>query len=554
MTAYILLWLCAVLLICPPAAFLAGLLLQQAAAIDPPRLLHVSLLAAAVLTTALFPAGKKQLAEMLTSCRPDRLQLGIVVCFALLVALPRCAAIGPDLPVAVYDDNWHLQKAVSVFATFPDLKHYLFPDRDLSYYFYAYMIPAAVYSIKTGLNLKAVWGAYVFTVALCVSYLLLVCFNAFLPQRGRSRLLFALAITALGGLHEWPCIVTSWITARPNWHTEWWATAMGLSTQISSLYSTDFWAPQHACGLALFGPVFYLLQKTGPRIKSGLLCGLLVGIQAGFSVYVALFTGIFFLLYLAAGRCPGLKERIMSGALFGAGLAASLAPLAPRFIGQQGTLFWAANVSRVPHYLLFLAVEFGALIILYALYAFPAADDRGRAGADRRVHTLFILLTCGMLFCFQSRGFNVFSYRSMLPAQVLLYWAAARSWEGTARLSPLLRRAVIAMLYVQMTGFVPELMAMTKKHLDCRSASLRLPGDILSINSRAGFTDVFTIPYRRGISGPALNVYLHHIFRLKDVPLRFYCEGKIDRNNLVYLNSAAISALNAACRERRLPP
>lgn len=59
----------------------------------------------------------------------------------------------------------------------------------------------------------------------------------------------------------------------------------------------------------------------------------------------------------------------------------------------------------------------------------------------------------------------------------------------------------------------------------------------------------YDIPYRQGVNQVTLNTSLYNIFRLKDVSRVFFCEGKLDNNNLVYLNVRGVETLQQLCRE-----
>jgi hypothetical protein len=470
-----------------------------------------------------------------------------VFLFAFLVAFPRFAAISPGIPAAVYDDQWHLQKIVSVFGTFPDFKHYLFPGLKFSYYFYAYIIPAVAYTLKTGLNLKMVWAFYIFAAAISLSTLLLLCFNAFLPASGKVRTVFALSITFMGGLHEWPYVFYAWFTGLKNWHTEWWAKDIGLNMQVSSFYSTHFWAPQHVCGLAIFGLIFYMLQKMESKKKAGFACGLLLGIQAGFSVYVAIFSLLYILLYILFRLWKQWKEYVSMGTFLFAGMCITLLPIFKYFIDKEGTIFFVGDVLLIPHYVLFLVVEFGAMLVLFYFYGLGVFGAEDRMDRDGRIHVVFIIVTFVLLFCFQSKGFNVLSYRSILPAQILFYFSGSLMIDRLKNKSYFLKYAVMVLLCIQMAGFIPEMLAMTKKNIDCRKSTFRLPDNIVRINAQAPFTEIFTIPYK-DVDSITLNISIHNIFRLKDVSERFFCEGKVDTNNMVYLSNKGIETIKRACR------
>lgn len=163
--------------------------------------------------------------------------------------------------------------------------------------------------------------------------------------RARKELFFAGMLTFMGGLREWPYPLYAWSEGFQNWHTEWWAREIGFYLQISSFYSTHFWAPQHVCGLALFGLLFYVLRTMAHGARAGFVCGLLLGIQAGFSVYVAIFSGLYVFLYICTGLFKSCKQYTCMGILLATGFSLAVLPLAPYFIGKQGTIFWGAKIA-----------------------------------------------------------------------------------------------------------------------------------------------------------------------------------------------------------------
>jgi hypothetical protein len=212
-------WSAAITLLVPPLSFVLGRILNPLTAWQPHGLLQRTCLCAGVAVTAGLAAAVRRYGRHLQGLELTFGQILCAVLFALAVALPRLTALAPDLPVAVYDDSWHMQKAVSVMGSFPHLRHYLFPDLSFSYYFYAYSIPAALYSTAPGLNLKLIWALYVLCVSCSVTALLCICGNALVPRETGQRLFFTLCITFLGGLHEWPHFMASLLHGRPNWHT-----------------------------------------------------------------------------------------------------------------------------------------------------------------------------------------------------------------------------------------------------------------------------------------------------------------------------------------------
>jgi hypothetical protein len=540
------LWIAAILLFVPPLTCTLGRMKALLPAFTPPTLLSVCFVTASVMVTALFVFIIKRIGPQLRHYLPTPAQTAIVVLFGVCITVPRLIALGPDMPLAVYDDNWHYQKIVSIFSSFPDVSHYLFPELKLSYYFYGYVIPAAVYSMKTAINLKIIWVSYLFVVILALYMLIVTCFNTLLPRTHSARTLFALMITFLGGLHEWPGLIAAMIKGLPDWHTEWWAQSIGLDLQVSSLYTASFWAPQHICGLAVFA-LIVLLLNTSQRAWPYLLCGLLAGIQAGFSAYVALATVIYVLLWLVRPASGHFRARLVNAACFGAGCVLAIAPIAHCFIGRQDSIIFDPRISLTTEYLFFLFVEFGVLLILFGMYCVNR-----RNSSDSRtsffVDAAFIAIVFTLLFCVKSSGFNVFSYRILLPVQVLLGLYAVLQLEQIKHRKGTLKIVIMALLGLQLTGFAPEMLAMAKKHYDVRISTIRLPKTVVTINQSRALTDVIAMPYTPDIDSVWIfNTLINNMFRQKNIDKRYFCKGTLDPNNLVYLNSEDTAILQTAC-------
>ncbi len=547
-------WLSAILLFVPPLAFILGAACAGISPLEPPVLLQACCLAAVVLVSAFLFVFKKKLARILEPCRPTPAQVFIALCFAFVITVPRLIASQAALPEAIHDDPWHYQKIVSVFATFPALKHFLFPEFDFGYYFYAYMLPAAAYTLKTGLNLKMLWAVYTGLTAGCLTLFVILCINGCLPRSAIAKTFFALLVTAGGGLHEWPVMIRAWMSGAGNWHTEWWAQGMGLDMQVSNFYSTYFWAPQHAHGLALFALVFAFLMRAGDTMRVWFVCGLLLGLEAGFSVYAALFSSLFAGCLLLVGMWARPKEQLARAACLAAGLGLGILPVAGFYLDMKGSLGFTVPLKQLPVYGLFYVAEFGVLLVLFVLYCkrvFAARDDGSRQG---RCIVLFIALSFIAIVCLKSSGFNIISYRGMLPAQLLLAFTGALVIARPAHQARgFLWWAATALLCLQLTAFVPELLAMTKRCLDCRRSPFRLQENVVRINAEEPLAAVVDIPYRPGVSTMQLNVLLNNIFRPKNVAKEYFCEGTLYGNNLVYLGQTDQEALKRACNgsERR---
>ncbi len=90
--------------------------------------------------------------------------------------------------------------------------------------------------------------------------------------------------------------------------------------------------------------------------------------------------------------------------------------------------------------------------------------------------------------------------------------------------------------------------AMTKKHYDVRTSTLRLPKTVVTINQSRALTDVIAIPYTPDIDSIWIfNTLINNMFRQKNIDKRYFCKGTLDPNNLVYLNSEDTAILQTAC-------
>jgi hypothetical protein len=275
---------------------------------------------------------------------------------------------------------------------------------------------------------------------------------------------------------------------------------------------------------------------------------MLLGIQAGFSLQVAFFSGLYLVLYVLIGLPRDPKRSTALAFCCMPGLALTLLPIAGSFLDKGGTVFFSGSVALLARYMLFLFVEFGGLLVLVALYCYGVLRRRVPPDHCARANILFVIATVVILFCVQSKGFNVFYYRGMLPAQIIISFMAVMGLAGLTGKRAFFHALVNICLVVQITSFVPEMLAVAKRSLDARSSTFRLPEEIIRINRQAPLTETISIPYRMDVDGFVLNTYVNNIFRMKDAARQFYCEGRIDSNNLVYLDNKGAQSLRAACK------
>lgn len=538
-------WGCGLLVLGSPATFVLGRTLAAVWPARPPVVLSVSWVVVVVGAMAAGWLWRSQLRELVVVGRLDWVQWVLLVVFIAVVTGPRFVGLDTGLPVAVYDDHWHLQKMASVMGSFPDLRHFLFPDLRLSYYFYAYLAPSACHALAPLVPLRVCWAVFVGVTAACVWLFMIVVLN---PQLGRSRAArrgFALGLTLLGGLHEWPWLIRTVAAGSGEMHSEWWARSIGVDAQISSPFSTAFWAPQHALGLAIFVVVYRLIRnRPEATVRTGLLAGALLGVLAGFSVYVGLSAA----LYVALWGCQLLRRSPGHGlavlAATAAGFGAAVAPILGYLVGRSGNIGLVFDLGTVAVWPIFLVVELGVLLPLFITYL---VNDRGLdASVDRWRDGVFVAVLLLMPIVLRSEGINVISYRALLPAQLVLILLAAAAVDVTKGWPGWCRRSMAGVAVVQAAAFIPEATAMTWLQLDARHRS-RLPDSILRINADSPLDEVVKIPFQPGVSTRELSANVLHIYRIKDLDRTWYCAGLVEDNHLVYLNEDDLAALDRGC-------
>jgi hypothetical protein len=222
-------------------------------------------------------------------------------------------------------------------------------------------------------------------------------------------------------------------------------------------------------------------------------------------------------------------------------------------MGRQDSLVFAPRFSLAAQYLLFVSVEFGVLLILLAMYCISWRKRTDRC-TSFFADTAFIATMFILLFCLKSSGFNVLSYRMLLPAQLLLGLYAVLQLEHIKHRKGVLKPVVITMLGLQLTGSAPEMIAMAKNHYDVRISTVRLPKAVVAINQTRALNDCISIPYASELNSAwRFNTLINNMFRQKNIDKRYFCIGTLDPNNLVYLNKKDSAMLRKACETAQSP-
>ena len=92
------------------------------------------------------------------------------------------------------------------------------------------------------------------------------------------------------------------------------------------------------------------------------------------------------------------------------------------------------------------------------------------------------------------------------------------------------------------------MIAMAKNHYDVRTSTMRLPKTVVAINQTRALNDVIAMPYVPELNSAwRFNTLINNMFRQKNIDKRYFCNGTLDPNNLVYLNSEDSKLLHTAC-------
>lgn len=460
-TATVMAWLALSVLLGPPAlVFLSGI---APALTRPDRLLSV--LAAISCAVGLgglalrrcglacelsFSSAEQSCATdgAVCECRIARATWALcVLLLPVLLILPRVNLLwsapgAPPVP-AIPDDYWHVSEIAAVAATGIPPGHYLEPAAPLSFYYGAWVLPAAACRAMGGaLAVREALAVHAFVVQLV--FVAAVAFV--LRRRARhpaARAFGLLSLAFLGGLDAW--FVPAGV------HCEWWQLRIGWlasNIQVSNMVTHLMWVPHHVQAGAAVLAGWIVATETGPgaeRTKAAAL-GLLGAAAAGASAFVALSGGVLVVTgFLSAGTADR-RRAFLRVAVPAALLAAVLAlPLARIYLGREPLLrpspFRILFSGRIVLDKLLtlpllpvvgpgvLAIELGLVFVLFVLWS--VRDRPWRSGRwEARVLFWFPAAYCALIFLVSAKGANNFSTRGMLPAQTLMLIAAARHADG----------------------------------------------------------------------------------------------------------------------------
>lgn len=296
--------------------------------------------------------------------------------------------------------------------------HPFFPSAHLSYYYGYYLLPAAISSVFN-LDLSRVFFFYLlfttFIVLLIVVRLSLALFKSWYQR------LLALTLFIFGtGLDIIPTLIQAKAGILTANHIEFWSQILNLNNfLVNNLYTALLWVPQHTLpGIVVLATGLLLLKEKQTSVVWLVLASWFCVISSTFvSVSLFIWCGLSF-LFLPRTR----------GALTVSGLL-SLFLLYPYLIALsgRGSLFsfgfymtpfrYLAVFPAWLNYLLTFITEYGLIILALPIYFLIRRKNNQKEAA---LVTLAVSLPILLGLFIRSAGFNDYSMRSVLPAQMAL--------------------------------------------------------------------------------------------------------------------------------------
>ncbi len=379
-----------------------------------------------------------------------------VVGFAALVNLPRIEMLvhGDQAVVAAtHDEYWHVAELTSLARSGIPPRHYLFPDSNLVYYYWSWVLPATVANAFAGhvalARSLAVHGFTQVAVFLALAYVLI-------RANTRSQLARALGMgffSLIGGFDYFTTMV----------HVEQWQGQvrwLHSDLELSAFPTLYVYVPQHLAGgfAFLIGLIIWRNVRASRRAKAVVL-GVLLAFAFGTSAYVFMFAvlalliwgllykqavfrrgmwatlGLTVALFLVGGWRQGLLSLSHSGNIV---LNNFRVPLVESFLGvTTGSVDW---VDRTLTLAAFPVVGSGIMLIEYGLVFaiyFRWLVSRGwRApGVWRKFGAVFPILSLFLVFLLRDDGGGgSFGMRGFIPAQIIVALLAAEAvdhWDLT---------------------------------------------------------------------------------------------------------------------------
>jgi hypothetical protein len=436
-----------------------------------PSLAHIIILSLVLLTIGflLRVARKNPLVEFRPrnggAWPPSRaewiLACGFVLGFAALVSLPRLDMFvhGNQAGVAATgDEYWHIAELTSVARSGIPPRHYFFPDSSLVYYYWSWVLPAALASQFLGqvslARALAIHGFIQVALFLGMAYMLM-------RANTRSRLGWALGMgffSFVGGLDYFATFPSS---ATMGLDIEWWQDGvrwLRSDIQLSSFPTLYAWVPQHVAGgfAFLLGLVMWRHIRANWWIKAACL-GWLLAFAFGTSAFVALFGLVALVIWALMYRRAFRSWKVVGIAAAAAGfLALGGWQQALLTLSHSGRI--ALSDFRVPFVELFYGITSGKADLVdrfLTLFAFPVVGTwillieyglmfaiflswllwRGwrERGIWFRFGAVFPIASLVLVFHLRDQGGGGnFAMRGIIPAQIIMAVIAAHAVDGWA--------------------------------------------------------------------------------------------------------------------------
>jgi hypothetical protein len=424
-----------------------------------PSLAHVIIMSLVLLTAGflLRAARKTPLIEFRPrnggAWPPSRaewiLACGFVLGFAALVSLPRLEMFvhGNQAGVAAtWDEYWHIAELTSVARSGIPPRHYFFPDVNLAYYYWSWVLPAALANQFIGqvslAQALAIHGYLQVVMFLGLSYVVL-------RANTRTRLARVLGMgffSFIGGFDYFTTLK----------QIEWWQKDvrwLHSENQFSSFPTLYEFVPQHVAGgfALLLGLVMWRHVRANPWIKAACLGGL-IAFALGTSAYVFFFGCLALAIWALMYRRAFLRWKAVGILAVAAGfLALGGWRQALLTLGHSGRI--VLSNFRVPFVELFYGVTTGSVDWVdrcLSLFAFPVLGtwlmliEYGLVFAvffswllwwgwrERsvwlRFGALFPILSLFLVFLLRDEGGgDNFAMRGFIPAQILMAMVAGQA-------------------------------------------------------------------------------------------------------------------------------
>jgi hypothetical protein len=372
------------------------------------------------------------------------------------------------LDVGTFDETWHLDQLVSVARTGIPPAHYLFPTIKLVYYYASWIYPAIIGNLPI-LQISLARAMAIHSYIQIFAFLGLIYYLLLFNYRDWwIRLIGVSFFTVMSGFGLY--------AAAPNTTmAQWWQSAVGWLSSDMQIHPFSFayaWVPQHIAGgmSFLLAVIVWKNTITTPLIKST-ITGLLLAFCFTTSVFVFLALGLVIaIITILCYKTLLANWKKSSGYFLEIGIIFFLVTWLPLYTFSnrgggfiwrsfqitaielvRGRSTWSVQADRVltilgiPFIIIWICIiTFGLSFILYLLWLWKRSTTgkETEPSIERGLLTIFPPLCLFIVFFVtdQAGGGN-FSMRSLIPAQILICFAAlsfleeVRAWlvENTRR-------------------------------------------------------------------------------------------------------------------------